>query len=100
MTSFPIDTRSIVVASSAIPFTRLDDEMLAIDEHAGFCYSMNASAVRVWELAANPRSVEDICAALCREFAVEPDTCAHDVVELLSAMRDAGFVKVTDAAIG
>lgn len=73
--------------------------MLAIDEGAGFCYSINASAVRVWELAANPTSVGDICARLCREFAVEPDTCVRDVSELLTAMRDAGFVKVTDATM-
>ncbi|HEX4278869.1 MAG TPA: PqqD family protein [Bryobacteraceae bacterium] len=100
MASSPIDSRSIVVTTSAIPFARLDDDMLAIDERAGFCYSMNASAVRVWELAANPMSVGDICAALCQEFAVEPDTCVRDVSELLTAMRDAGFVSVTDAAMG
>jgi len=71
--------------------------MLAIDERAGFCYSMNLSAARVWELIVAPVAVADVCATLCNEFAVDRETCLRDVCEILSAMRVAGLVNVADA---
>jgi hypothetical protein len=73
--------------------------MLAMDERAGYCYSMNASATRIWDLIAKPASVGSICAALRSEFAVDTETCHRDVSEVLLALREAGLVKVMDAAM-
>ena len=92
-----IDARSVVCSNTNIPTSRLDDEMLAIDERGGYCYSMNASAARVWELIANPATVGDVCAVLCEEFAVDRETCLQDVSGILSTMQDAGLVNVADA---
>lgn len=70
-----------------------------MDERAGYCYSLNASAAKIWDLIHTPTSVGSICAVLCEEFAVDPETCIQDVSELLSAMREAGLIRVTDAAM-
>lgn len=94
-----LDPRSIVSSATDIPFSRLHNEVLAIDQNAGYCYSLNASAARVWELILTPISVDSICVALCHEFAVDHETCLRDISDLLTAMRDAGLVKVTDAAM-
>jgi len=95
-----IDARCVVRRSSDIPFSWLDEDMLAIDERAGYCYSLNASAARIWDLILTPKSVGDVCSVLCKEFAVDRETCGRDVSEVLSAMRDAGLIEVTDAALG
>jgi Coenzyme PQQ synthesis protein D (PqqD) len=92
-----IDARSVVLANAAILCSRLDDDVLAVDEGEGYCYSMNTSAARVWELIATPTAVGDLCTVLCGEFAVDRDTCLKDVAEILSDMQEAGLIKVTDA---
>jgi hypothetical protein len=94
-----LDPRSIVSSATEIPFSRLDDDILAIDQNAGYCYSLNASAARVWDLILTPTSVGSICATLCGEFAVDHETCLRDVSDLLGVMREAGLVKVTDATM-
>lgn len=70
--------------------------MLAIDAKAGYCYSMNESALRVWDLIADPTPVDGVCARLLREYAVEPDVCRREVIELLQNLLDAGLVRVED----
>jgi hypothetical protein len=94
-----IDAKSIVTSNPDIAFSPLDDEMLAMDERAGYCYSLNVSAARIWSLAGSPTSVGSICAVLCREFTVDPEVCLRDVSELLSEMRAAGLVRVSDDAV-
>ena len=86
-------------SATDIPFSKLNDEMLAIDQNAGYCYSLNAPAARVWDLIVIPMSVDSICAVLCKEFAIDYDTCLRDVSDLLAAMREAGLIKVTNAPV-
>ena len=94
-----IDVSCVVSCNPDIPFSPLDEDMLAIDERAGYCYSLNSSAARIWHLALTPASVGEICTVLCKEFAIDHETCLRDVSELLLDMRDAGLIKVADAAM-
>src|SRR5437870_2879935 len=86
----------IVSRSSAVRFSKLDDEMLAIDEQAECCYALNGTAGRVWELIQNPASIGDICARLGEEFVVDEATCIQEVLQLLENLQEAGLVKITD----
>lgn len=94
-----IDAKCIISSNPEIVFSPLDDEMLAMDERAGYCYSLNVSAARIWELVATPTSVASICSALCTEFSVDPDTCQRDVSELLHEMLAAGLIRVSHASL-
>lgn len=87
----------VISRSSNVEFSKLDDEMLAIDEQAEYCYALNEAASRVWELTATPISVGAVCARLCEEFVVDADTCFGDVVQLLEGLREAGLVQVSYA---
>ena len=93
-TTTKIHSTTIVQRGKDIPFSQLDDEMLAIDAQAGFCYSLNESAGRVWDLIATPMSLEAICAQLQREYAVDEQTCRREVTTLLQGLCDAGLVQV------
>ena len=89
-----INSASIVKRGKDIPFSQLDDELLAIDAQAGYCYSLNASAGRVWELIATPMSVGAVCAQLRQEFAVDEATCLREVLALLQGLSVAGLVQM------
>jgi hypothetical protein len=75
-----------------VPVTRFDSGLLAIDRSAGYCYSMNATTTRVWDLLAEPQPVSFLCEALCKDFQVEDATCLAEVVSLLTDMERAGLV--------
>jgi hypothetical protein len=87
---------SIVNRTADLPFSRIDEELLAIDEKAGYFYSLNESAARVWELVKNPVPVESICVRLCEEYAVDEITCREDLFQLLQSLQDAGLLEVKD----
>jgi hypothetical protein len=90
-------TLCVVARNSNVPFSRWGETMIAMDEQAGYCYSLNAPAARIWELIQRPISIGDLCASLSREFVVEQNTCIQDVCDLLVVMREAGLVSLTDA---
>ena len=88
---------SIVQRAREVLFSQLDDELLAIDAQAGFVYSLNDSASRVWDLIQSPTSVDAVCARLRREYAVDERTCQRDVLALLQALHEAELVQVHGA---
>jgi hypothetical protein len=89
-----------VSAKRGISASKLHDDILALDEQAGYCYSLNASAARVWELIATPISLDELCQILSREFIVDKELCLQDVSELLSSMNESGMITVRDGQSG
>jgi len=88
---------SVVCRTSDVVFSRLDDELLAIDAQAGYCYSMNDTAGRIWELLNAPVSVAGICSRLQAEFTVEESSCQQEVLSLMERLLDSGLIQVMDA---
>jgi hypothetical protein len=84
--------RNPVVRSSNLGFFPLDDSMIAIDRQSGYCYALNKTSARIWELIEAPVSEESICQTLCQEFAVDRAVCSSDVREILLSMRGAGLL--------
>jgi len=72
---------------------------LGISERRGYCYALNRSAARIWELIQVPLRIGSICEVLCSEFEVEQDHCAIDVVDFVLAMKAAGLVEVKDVEV-
>jgi hypothetical protein len=95
-----IDSASVIQRAKDLPFSQLDDELLAIDAQAGYCYSLNEPAGRVWELIATPTMISAVCTRLRQEFAVDEATCERDVITLIEGLYDAGLVQVVDPSMG
>jgi len=93
----PIDPDTIVRRSREIIFSRLDDELLAIHSEGGLCYSLNESAASVWENMKEAIAVRELCSRMRATYAVNEQVCMSDVLEILSALNDAGLVEVVDA---
>lgn len=94
----PIQATTVFRRSKDVQFTQLDDELLAVDAQAGYCYSLNETAGRVWDLIATPASLAAICSRLGTDFAVDKETCEREVIALLQGLREAGLAQVSDAA--
>ncbi len=92
-----IHADSIVIRTAEVLFSRLDDEMLAIDAQAGYCYSLNETAGRVWDLISYPASVREICSQLCQDYNVDENTCLNELLTLLQGLLATGLIQVKDA---
>ncbi|HEY3282217.1 MAG TPA: HPr-rel-A system PqqD family peptide chaperone [Armatimonadota bacterium] len=86
--------------AAGVVFDRLDDELLAIDREGGWCYSLNETAGRVWELLERPARAADLCAALAEEYEVAGDECREEVLSLLEELREYGIVERHGTSVG
>ena len=85
---------SIIQRNAAILFSQLDNEYLALDAEAGFCYSLNLVSGRIWSLIEKPTTLGALCAQLRCEYTVDEATCQQEVTALLFKLASAGLVTV------
>ncbi len=56
-------------------------------------YSLNSTAGKLWiEVADKDFTADDLTLILCRDYEVDKDRAAADVLALLGKWRDAGFI--------
>jgi hypothetical protein len=84
--------RITVVADRTRLFARVGGEIVILDEEEGAYYGFQGVGARVWELLQEPRSVDEIVAALMREYDVEDSRCRHDLADLLEELSRRGMV--------
>ena len=72
----------------------LDGEVVMLDPDKGSYFSLNPVGSRVWELLADPRSVNEICDTLMGEFEVDEQACRQEVRALLDQLVEAELVEV------
>ena len=99
MSSAKLHVSSLVSRTVDLAFNKLDDEMLALDAQAGYCYAMNDSAGRIWELIQNPITVGDLCTQLGQYYSVDEKTCLPDVLDVLQSLREAGLLQVNNDSL-
>ena len=100
MTLNTINAGSVVCRRPDVVFSKLDDELLAIDSEAGYCYSMNETAGRIWDLIATPVLVGELCSRLMHEFTVDEQTCLNEVLPVLQRLKESDLIQVNDAQSG
>lgn len=64
--------------------------MMSID--AGRYYGVNAVGARIWELLETPRTIAQLCAQICEEFEVDPQTCETEVLKFVDNLITNGIV--------
>ena len=90
---------SIVSAACAQVSCDLKGEAAILDLDSGVYYGLNAVGSRIWQLIQLPRSVGSLLETLSSEYAVEPDRCKSDLLELLESLADAGLIDVQAEAV-
>ncbi len=87
-----LTSASLVVRSNNLVQAEVNGEIVALHIEKGVCYGLNKVGSRVWELAASPVCVCDICSTISKEYDVAPDTCQSDVLDLLEGLRAEGLI--------
>ena len=58
---------------------KVGDELVMMSAESGNYIGLSEVGARVWELIETPQDIEAVCAALQREFEVEPEVCRAEV---------------------
>jgi hypothetical protein len=74
---------------------RVGDEIMMMSAEKGNYLGVNEVGARIWELIETPSNLDAVCAALQREFVIEPDICRSEVEAFLEQMEKHGAVAVT-----
>jgi len=70
--------------------TRVGDEAMMMSAERGRYIGLTETGARIWDLLVAPRTVEYLCAELCREFDVEPALCRAEVDAFIVDMEKHG----------
>lgn len=90
-------SRSIVKRSPNHVATDMAGETVVLDMKSGMYYGMGVVAGTIWKLIEEPKSLEEIRAAVVAEYDIDPETCERDVDAFVGALQSAGLVEVTNA---
>lgn len=85
-----------VARGTGVLCRELDGETILLDPESGTYYALNEVGSRVWELAAERPSVEEILRRLGEEYAVDESTLGRDVDALLGRLLDEGLIEVSE----
>jgi hypothetical protein len=88
-----MEPQALVIRAEDLPFSRVDDAIIAMNRELGYCYAMNVTSARIWELTSSAVSVNSLCESLRREFDVDHVTCLTDVLAVLSNMKENGLIR-------
>lgn len=65
---------------------------VAVSRVDGTSVSLVDSGAAVWELLANPRTIDEIAHTLAHTYAAAPAVIASDIEPLLTQLAETGFV--------
>jgi hypothetical protein len=68
-------------------------ETVMFQPDAGSYFALGAVGTRVWDLLAEPCSVNQICDALDAEFEVDPEECRSQVLDFVNEMHEKELVE-------
>ncbi len=85
-------TSSLLQRNELLARAEIDGELVLMCPDSGKYYSLTGVARRVWDLLAEPATMESLCATLAREYRVESDVCSNDVASFLQSMQTRSLV--------
>ena len=73
----------------------LGDEIVGLDPQTGSCFGFNNVAASVWRTLQQPKTAEQIQAALLEEYDVDPAQCHEELEELLADLCARGLIRIS-----
>ncbi len=67
-------------------------EWVMMSIESGNYLTLSRVGSRVWDLMESPKTIDELCALLVREFSVAPDACRHDVTRFIEEMIGHGAI--------
>lgn len=85
--------------NSALASTQIDNQIVLMCLQSGKYYTLDGSAMRIWELLKEPSAAEDIYETLLSEYTVDAETCRNDTSLFLKQMQQNALILPVDKAL-
>jgi hypothetical protein len=88
-----IQGTTVVVRDPDMIAAEMDGDVVMMSIERGEYFGIGGVGTRLWELVEEPRSVDDLCAAICREYEVDEGTCRRDVSAFVEELLGRGLLQ-------
>ena len=85
-----------IKAEQEVIFTELDNDAVLLNLTTKMYYTLNETGLRIWQLAENDLTVEEISEKLQEEFDVTPEKAKESVLNLITELISENLVRVVD----
>ncbi len=90
-----LSATSVVLARQSVAMCELTDGAALLDLETSSYFTLNDTALFLWNALQKPMSVGDLCSALQEEYDVSNEDCFRDVVDVLMKLKERHLVDVT-----
>jgi hypothetical protein len=91
MSKLPLSLQ--VKPSEDVVWRNLQGESVLLDLKSGVYFGLDAVGTRIWTLLQAHRDLQAVLQELLSEYEVTEETCARDLMDLVSAMAEKGLVQ-------
>jgi PqqD family protein of HPr-rel-A system len=70
----------------------VDGEAILLDPTTGEFYALRGTAGAIWDLLAEPRSLDDLVSKLATTYDVDPDVCRTEVERFVGKLAESGLI--------
>lgn len=88
-----IEADSIVARTDGLMSTSVDDDLVFLNPDTDSYVALDRVGRRIWELLELPHRLDDLVAALTREFEADPSVVSADVAAFLDELEREGMVR-------
>ena len=85
-----------IKAEQEVIMTELDNDAVLLNLTTKMYYTLNETGLRIWQLAENDLTVEEISEKLQEEFDVTPEKAKESVLNLITELVSEKLVRVVD----
>ena len=93
MNSLPLDT--LLTRNPDLLAADMDGETVMMSIERGEYYGIGGVGSRVWEMLAQPTSINQMIQTICAEYEVEEATCQADMQKFVDQLLQNGLVLVS-----
>ena len=93
MDSLPLDT--LLTRNPDLLAADMDGETVMMSIERGEYYGIGGVGSRVWEMLAQPTSINQMIQTICAEYEVEEATCQADMQKFVDQLLQNGLVLVS-----
>jgi hypothetical protein len=77
--------------------TELEDEAVLLSIEKQCYFGLPATSRRIWQLLAQPQTLDSICGTLLQEYAVDDATCSREVIAFLDELNRENLIRIAAA---
>jgi hypothetical protein len=82
-----------VFTRSTAPLTaEVDGELVMLDPSTSDYFGLDGVGLRIWELCAEPQSIDSLVAVLTTEYDVDAATCESEVRAFVADLESSGLI--------